>query len=104
MVEVREMAIFSKIEMFTIRRQNIPRAAMGSGIPDGKKQAQWRDLEAVSWEQPAVHKLKTKKKRHTQNSILLKAHIFFSNKSLVSTFLSTEDDQPIGYTFNIKPN
>jgi len=54
MVEVREMAIFSKIEMVAIRQQNIPRAAMGSGIPDGKKQAQWRDLEAVSWGQPGV--------------------------------------------------
>jgi len=47
--------------MVTIRQQNIPRAAMGSGIPDGKKTRRrpMERLEAVSWEQQA-HELKTK--------------------------------------------
>ena len=58
MVEIRGMLIFCtacKTEMVTIRQQIIPRAAMGSGIPDGEKSNEQTHgeisvlVEAVSW-------------------------------------------------------
>lgn len=46
-VKVRGMAFFGtacKIEIVTMRLQNIPRVAMGLGTPDGKR-ARWRPME-----------------------------------------------------------